>query len=375
MLTTQSARPLWKRWLVLGTVVLLVHLGLLRSMPTAIQPAEPAATSVLRFATRAIDPPRAPAPLTPNPVVQARPKKVHPPPPPKPAVVAPPVPAPADVVSTNDSPNVDTFGTQPQHSADEAAALPATPASAPELAQTTPTEAPPDQDALAPRPPRDKPLNFNAESLSASRRLIYTLKTNKFPFTLNAELLWRNQGDSYSARLRYSAFGIARVQTSQGRITTTGLAPERFSDKYRSEVAAHFNYEQHKVTFSANTPDAPLLTGAQDRLSVLIQLGALVASEPSRYEQGSTITVQTVGARSADLWLFTVIQTETLQLPGGSVQSLKLERNPREPYDQKVELWLAPDLGYLPVRIRITDANGDSADQQWSATESADAAD
>ena len=265
---------------------------------------------------------------------------------------------------------------QPLHSADEVAATPATPsASEPEPTQAKPTEAEPQQDAIAPPPPRDKPLRFNAQSLSASRRLIYTLKTNKFPFTLNAELLWRNQGDGYNARLRYSAFGMARVQTSQGRITDAGLAPERFSDKYRSEVAAHFNYEQHKVTFSANTPDAPLLAGAQDRLSVLLQLGGLMASEPTRYETGSTITVQTAGARSADLWLFTVVQTETLELPGGTVQAVKLERNPREPYDQKVEVWLSPDQDYLPVRIRITEANGDSADQQWSATESADGAD
>lgn len=218
-------------------------------------------------------------------------------------------------------------------------------------------------------------MRFNKQSLSASKKLIYTLKTNKFPFTLNAELLWRNQGDSYNARLRYSAFGIARVQTSQGQITDAGLAPERFSDKYRSEVAAHFNYDQHKVTFSANTPDAPLLDGAQDRLSVLLQLGGLMASEPTRYASGSTFTIQTVGARSADMWLFTFLLTEKLELPGGTVLAVKLERIPREPYDQKVEVWLSPDLDYLPVRIRMTETNGDSADQQWSATESAGGAD
>jgi hypothetical protein len=30
---------------------------------------------------------------------------------------------------------------------------------------------------------------------------------------------------------------------------------------------------------------------------------------------------------------------------------------------------LAPALGYLPARIRITEANGDYVDQQWLATE------
>jgi len=56
-------------------------------------------------------------------------------------------------------------------------------------------------------------------------------------------------------------------------------------------------------------------------------------------------------------------------LPGGQQLARKLVRNPRQEYDQKVELWLAPALGYLPVRMRITDSNGDFADQKWLASE------
>ena len=222
---------------------------------------------------------------------------------------------------------------------------------------------------------RALPLVFNSQNLSASVRLSYVVKTSKIPFPLSGELLWRNQGTEYSARLRYSALGRTRMQTSQGRITPTGLAPDRFADKYRSEVAAHFDYPQGKAIFSANTPDAELLPGAQDRLSVLVQLGALVASNPERYQAGATVSLQTVGARSADVWLFTVIQSEMLDLPGGSVEGLRLERNPRQPYDQKVEVWLSPQLDYLPARVRITEANGDSIDQQWKSSTSADLAD
>jgi Protein of unknown function (DUF3108) len=370
-----ATRSPWKRWLILGVIVLLVHLALLQSMPTDITPAQPTAALPLTFSTRSIDTPSAVAPLMPSPKNRTLRPKAARRPTVQPVIALPEPPLPVTPAAA-ETPSPQAPDQLPMNNAGEIAATPARPsASEPEPAQVTPTEPAPQQDATAPPPPRDKPLRFNAQSLSASKKLIYTLKTNKFPFTLNAELLWRNRGDSYSARLRYSAFGIARLQTSQGQITDAGLAPERFSDKYRSEVAAHFNYEQHKVTFSANTPDAPLLAGAQDRLSVLLQLGGLLSSEPTRYETGRTITVQTVGARAADLWLFTVIGTETLVLPGGTVQAVRLERLPREPYDQKVEVWLSPDLYYLPVRLRITEANGDSADQQWSATESADGAD
>lgn len=199
---------------------------------------------------------------------------------------------------------------------------------------------------------------------------MYQVRASRFPYRLSGELLWRNEGDRYQALLRYSALGLTRAQTSRGRITDQGLAPERFSDKYRSEVAAHFNYARALVTFSANTPDAPLLAGAQDRLSVLIQLGALLASNPDRIGGGSTLSIQTVGARAADVWLFTLLTTEPLTLPGGNIDGIKLERLPRELYDQKVEVWLSPQLGYLPARIRITETNGESIDQLWQATES-----
>lgn len=213
------------------------------------------------------------------------------------------------------------------------------------------------------------PLPFSAEHLSASTRLVYALHTSKLPFPAQGELLWLNQGQSYSARMSYRVFGLSREQTSRGHITASGLAPERFSDKYRSELAAHFNYAENIISFSANTPDAALLPGAQDRLSVLLQLGALLASAPERYPPGSTLSVQTAGPREADIWLFTVASIAPLDLAGRATPAVKLERQPRRPYDQKVEVWLALALGYLPARIRITEANGDHVEQVWVATE------
>ena len=49
--------------------------------------------------------------------------------------------------------------------------------------------------------------------------------------------------------------------------------------------------------------------------------------------------------------------------------TLKLTRSPRKEYDIKVELWLAPGMDYVPVRLRLTQPNGDSVDQQWSSTD------
>lgn len=264
-------------------------------------------------------------------------------------------------------PSISTASTSPLPTLEPPSSKPALGAS-PDPGQESVVEADPSDPSVSVSRPLREPLALLPSfELPGSVRLKYQVTSSKFPFSLNSELLWQQDGQSYGARLEFSAFGLSRVQTSRGQITQQGLAPLRFSDKYRSEVAAHFVREQGKVSFSANTPDAPLLAGAQDRLSILLQLAGLIAGAPDQYPSATTIAIQTIGPRDADTWLFTVGSAETLTLPGGQQVALKLLRNPRQPYDQQVELWLAPALGYLPVRLRITDANGDYVDQQWLA--------
>ena len=340
------ALPL-KVLLALTAVVLLVHFTLLRSTPLSLglSQAEPPRA----FITRAIEPAAAPAMTPPRAQTPARPRK---------AVAPTRAPTPTPVLaSTSDSAPPPTL-MEPESPA---------PTPVESAATESPLEA--DQAPNPPRVPRDQLAVAGLYSVPGSVRLQYKVETNKFPFGANAELGWQQDGKSYEARLTLSVLGQTRTQTSRGQVTPDGLAPIRFSDKFRSEVAAHFNREQGKVTFSANTPDAPLLAGAQDRLSILIQLGALLAGEPEKYPAATTIAFQTIGARDADTWLFTVEDPETLNLPGGQQATLKLVRNPRQEFDQKVELWMAPALGYLPARIRITEPNGDYIDQKWQATE------
>lgn len=202
----------------------------------------------------------------------------------------------------------------------------------------------------------------------ASVRMLYSAEGNAKGMTWHAksELVWQQEGDRYDARMEVSAFLVgSRVQTSTGKIDATGLVPERFSDKARrSEQAAHFERDKGSVVFSSNAPEAPLYAGAQDRLGVFMQLGALLAGDPTRYPEGSSIALQTVGTRDAEDWTFTIAAREPLDLPAGKVDAVRLERAPRKEFDTRVEVWYGPSLGYLPVRIRITQQSGDYVDQK-----------
>lgn len=209
-------------------------------------------------------------------------------------------------------------------------------------------------------------------SVPGTVRLHYEVTANARGFNVRskAELLMQHDGRNYEAKLEVgNPVGPARVQRSAGAITPMGLVPFRFSDKARSEEAAHFEHDKGKLSFSGNRPEAPLLAGAQDRLSVILQLGAMIAGDPRRYPAATTISIQTASAREADVWQFTVEPEELLQLPGGATRALKLIRTPRKEFDVKVELWLAPGMDYAPVRLRLTQPNGEWLDQQWSATD------
>ena len=132
-------------------------------------------------------------------------------------------------------------------------------------------------------------------------------------------------------------------------------------------MAAHFEPDKGQVRFSANTPTVPWVKGMQDRVSVFFQLAGMLAAKPDDFPVGSTIAMVTVGPRDADGWTFLVEAAETLALPYGPMATLKLSRQPRKEFDQKVEIWYAPSLGYLPVRSKITQSNGDFVDQQLTA--------
>ena len=332
------------KWLLaLTALVLLVHVLLLKDSPLTLGLSQP--QPLQTFTTRSI----APTPAPTAPAVAPRPPKRTP------SIAKKPPVMPQSTA--------DFYQAPPPAAKEEARDTQPTLDDAPH--ETLPTEATPPV-----APPRDRHAQVERHyTLPGAVRLKYKVDTNKFPYSANAELRWKQDGETYDARLELSVFGQARVQTSRGQITPAGLAPIRFSDKFRSEVAAHFNREQGKVTFSANTPDAPLLAGAQDRLSILVQLAAMIAGDPAQFQPATTLALQTIGPRDADTWLFTVGEEEKLTLPGGELNALKLVRNPRQEFDQKVELWLAPALGYLPARIRITEPNGDFIDQQWLATE------
>jgi hypothetical protein len=317
-MTPAPAAPWW-RLLPLAAGVLGAHLIVLQGGPEQLAPAREAAP---RFSTRTVAAPAPPAavvPPKPEPAVQAA-SPVAAPPAPRPAAAAPP-PAP---------------------------------------------------ESLPPGNIAGSPFTPQVLALPAPARLHYevTVQTHGFAFAGRAQFDWKHDGQQYEARLELTGPGFPqRLQRSTGRITGEGLEPGYFSDKGRSEQATHFDREQGRVVFSSNRPQTAITEGMQDRLSVVVQLSMLIGGQPARFPAGTRIAIPTASTRDTDTWTFSVEGEEELDLPGGSVRALKLQRTPRGPYDQQLELWLAPGMDYAPVRLRLTNPDGGAVDQRWSSTD------
>ena len=334
-----------KRAALLVVGVLLLHLWLLAGMPLWLSPDSGKPLRTQAMITRQIEVTAPRAPQLPKPV-QAQPTRPAP---------APTVDIPAQAKESAKPFNFDEFGqdlaapvTLPARSATGVDLPPYKRAGSEGLTDVATFKAP---DAAF--------LKYQVQG-----------QAKGFNYWASAELNWQQDGKTYDARLEVSAFLLgSRVQTSKGALGAEGLMPSRFGDKTRSELAAHFQRDKGIISFSANSPDAPLLNGAQDRLSVVLQLGSLLAADPTRFPSGTMLSFQTVSQREAEVWQFLVEKEEMLQLPFGDISAIKLNRKPRREFDQHIELWFAPTLGYLPVRLRITNANGDFVDQLLSKVE------
>ena len=384
-MTHQTGLPPWRVLGLLAAAVLAVHALALQTQPARFGPAQASSPqSVTVMTTRSIEssPPVATSPLqvTATPPALTSPKSFAKPAepekkpvfkqkvpvaqeqsasiatnsiasaePPVSANEAPEPPAVDSAAAATGLPTLETVPAVPLVTADSIAA-----ASDAVTSQLT---------ALPPQTP------VTAMALPASAQLQYKMTGSAKGLTYHAqgELLWQQGGGSYSARMTAKALFVgSRTMTSTGQVGDQGLAPSRFSDKSRTELAAHFEPDKGQISFSANTPSVPWTPGAQDRISVFLQLGGMLAGNPAGFPLNSTISSLTVGPRAADYWTFVVEKEELLSLPFGELATVKLARQPRRDYDQKVELWYAPALGYLPVRSRITQANGDFVDQQLS---------
>ncbi|MFZ2652622.1 MAG: DUF3108 domain-containing protein [Burkholderiaceae bacterium] len=226
-------------------------------------------------------------------------------------------------------------------------------------------EPPLERDATSPATPEEVPV-YNT-LIPAPAILHYRMRRGALHG--NAELVWRPDGERYEARLEARTSGIVLLtQVSQGGFDAAGLAPQRFTDKRarRSSVAANFQRDTGKISFSGTQAEIALNAGAQDRLSWMVQLAAIGAAEPQRLAAQGRIAMQVIGARGdAAVWQFQSFGEEAIVVDPAATRVFRLQRVADSAYDTHVDIWLDAQAPHWPVRAHLRNGPDDPGFELW----------
>jgi Protein of unknown function (DUF3108) len=304
-----------------------------------------------------------PAPAPPAaPPATARPRTLKPPkaasaaepaPPEPPASAPEPIPPAPEVIAQvpQTPPAADTLPASAPASASMAA-----PASSPAPAEVAgvPASAP-----LAVGAAASGPANFE---WPPSTRLTYRLNGNyRGELQGSASVEWRVSGARYQVELQ-AIVGVSfaplmvRQIRSDGEITADGLAPQRFDAEQRVAFTTRrwsIRFEPERIVPGDGAP-SPTVPGVQDEASQFVQLTWLFTTRPDLLQVGRTVELPLVLRRRVDRWAYDVVAEQDLVLPFGTVRTLHVKpRRPARSSDMAPEMWVAPSLQNLPVRILI----------------------
>ncbi|MBC7416254.1 MAG: DUF3108 domain-containing protein [Herminiimonas sp.] len=368
---TATGGPL--RWALLLAASLLLHWIALSKVSDGFNGAAPAlapppqvVTATLRAPAEVVAaaPTTIAAPSDPTPVP---PRPARRPPKPRSAVVAP-VPAVAIVAAD-----------------DAVAATDPAPAEAPPPAETppAPTAAVEPKPAPAPATGQAAPASDVAATTPAPRYTVSLPPAATLEYEVRyatrgsitrgtSKIDWQPADGGYAIQGEVTKFGFALSSfRSEGTIDEAGIAPTLYAEKNarRAETNTHFQRKAAPViSFSAATDTFPLLTGAQDRASILWQLSGIARGDRKAFVPGAVLDVFVAGVRDAEHWLINIVGEEAVTLEQGETRAWHLVRTPRAgSYDKRIDIWLAPGEQWYPVKLRYTEVNGDYLDLSLAA--------
>ncbi|KND56556.1 putative PROLIN-rich signal peptide protein [Candidatus Paraburkholderia schumanniana] len=341
----------WWRWLLAALLVAGLHFGAMKWIDRNRPPANPSPET----------PPVQIELLTPKPVA---------PPAPAPKRAAPaPRPAPAPAATPAAAPVLSAATPQP----DAPAAASGAAASAPAADSGAPASAPA-QTAAAPSP-ASQPAAASGDRISVppSGELRYDTLVNSM-MNQTGTIHWSNDGQHYEMVVSIPLpFVGPYVYSSKGHIDGFGIAPEQYSEQRGRRAAdiAIFNRETKQIVYTKTPQSQPLADGAQDRFSVVMQLSSLVRGAPDKYKHkpGVTRRFSVADNDSNEIWPIETVGDENVQARGGFATARHFTRLPRKEGDRrKLDIWLAPSIGWLPVRILQTEPNGMQIELLWAGT-------
>lgn len=256
---------------------------------------------------------------------------------------------------------IDTVAPEPLSGAASPAALTTAPAPAPEPAAATTAAADASAAADAPANPEVSSTlgvgpNFSV-AWPLDTRLSYVLTGNfRGPLSGSAEVEWQRELRDYQVRVDIEIGFLAKVSmVSQGELSPEGLQPRAYEETTPRKRRSLSLGPSSIVFEGGSRADRP--AGVQDTASQFVALSQQFASGQTPLAVGGFVNLWLARPGELILWTYDIAEEETLYTRNfGPLQAFHLVprplQNPRG--NITAEMWFAPSLQYLPVRIRIT---------------------
>jgi hypothetical protein len=327
---------------VLGHLVALEWLGRQADAISALQAMAPTMFTRLLM------------PVQPPPVASVAPT----PSPPKPRTRAalpaqPPASAAQEPVKPEPPVRAEDPRPAPADSMAEPAADPvAEPIAEPAIAQADTAAAPL---AEPPAAAASAPAAASLDHWPVDSRLSYDVSGHwRGPLYGNARVQWQREGSRYQVRLDIDLGLVSQVLTSQGEVTPLGLLPQVYEEQRPGKRRIARIGEQVVTLESGRTLPRP--EGVQDTASQFVELSQRFASGQEKLEVGRSVSVWLARPGGVDHWTYDIVERELLRIPRmGEVETFRLVPRPidKPRGNYTAEMWFAPSLQYLPVRIRV----------------------
>jgi Protein of unknown function (DUF3108) len=187
---------------------------------------------------------------------------------------------------------------------------------------------------------------------------------------------WATDGSTYQMIVSIPLPFVGTYSyTSEGRIDSFGLAPLRYTEQHgrRGTDVTTFvrddSASKPHASFTRTPAIVELPAGAQDRFSMFMQLSSLVRGDPARYTAGVTREFFVLDNDSGETWPIETIGDESVHTNVGFVPARHFTRLPRRDGDRrKVDVWLAPSLGWLPIRFMQTEPDGTQIELRYAGS-------
>lgn len=214
------------------------------------------------------------------------------------------------------------------------------------------------------------PAVKRAFELPPSADLQYDLAARQRGLALkgDATVTWRAGDGQYDVRVesRVAILGTLLDNRSKGAIDAFGLAPVEFTEKRMRKAPTSIAFDRAAKTmrFSEGDQTYQLKGGEQDRVSITWQLAAIARAAGDKFTPGSEWPFFVAGRSSAEAWTFKVVRREKVQTGLGEVDAVLVTRDALPgSKDQSIEIWLAPEHEWYPVKIRFTEGDKETIEQ------------